>query len=133
MGENLKSIVAKAFKHHSNAAIQRRLKTPDLFSETPFIYYHHYRCRATNGSFLSVGDVVAIVLCKHRPQVWLEAHAIGEIEGDEALEIIEALEKDDRAGNCILARVEDEIGVDGRFSIMLMEEGSRVTTEQPTL
>src|SRR5262245_46103098 len=101
MGENLKSIVAKAFKHHSNAALQRRLKTPDLFTETPFVYFHHFRCLASHGSMVSMGSTVAIVLVKGHLQVWLESCAIGEIEGDDAVEIIEALKSDERAGNIL--------------------------------
>lgn len=131
MGENIKAIVGKKFKHHSNAAFQRRLMTPELFSATPFLCYHNYRCRTTNGNVLTVGDEVVVVRAKHSVMVWLEAHPIGEIEGDDAVELIEALEAEPRAGKCLMARIEEEVGIDGRFSIMLTEGVQRVIT--PTI
>lgn len=127
MGDDIKSIVAKKFKHYSNAAFQRRLLIPELFSSRPFVCRHSYRCRATNGNVLSLGDSVAVVHTKRGVEVWLESHAIGKIEGEDAIELVEALEVDPRAGKCVMACVEEEVGLDGHFSIMLAEGGQRVT------
>lgn len=131
MGDDIKSIVAKKFKHYSNAAFQRRLMTPELFSSRPFVCRHSYRCRATNGNIVSPGDCVAVVRTKRGVEVWLESHAIGRIEGEDAAELVEAFEADPRAGRCVMACVEDEIGLDGHFSITLTEGGQGVNRPAP--
>jgi hypothetical protein len=126
MGDDIKSIVAKKFKHYSNAAFQQRLMTPELFSSTPFVCLHAYRCRATNGNAVSPGDSVAVVRTKRGVEVWLESHVVGKIEGEDAIELVEALEVDPRAGKCVMACVEEKVGLDEHFSIMLTEGGQRV-------
>ncbi|MSU58838.1 MAG: hypothetical protein EXS35_11850 [Pedosphaera sp.] len=128
MGENIQSIVAKKFRTHGNDAFRRRLMTPELFSSRPFICHHSYTCRATNGNILSVGDDVAVVRTKRGVEVWLESHVIGKIEGEDANELLEAFEVDPRAGKCVMGRVEDDVGLDGNFSIILTEGVQRVIT-----
>lgn len=127
MGENIQATIAKAFKHYGNAAYQRRFMAPDLFSRTPFVCYHTYRCRATNGCFLQPGDNVVVVLRNHKIEIWLQSHAVGEVEGEDAAELVQALEAKDHAEQWMMARIDEECGLDRHFFIKL--EGGPIVVE----
>ena len=124
MGWKIKAAVAKAFKIHSNKAFERRFQTPNLFSRAPFLCLHAYRCHATNGTSLCEGELVAIVRRENKIQIWLEAHIIGEVEEQDASELLPVIEEEPRAEQIIMARVEESIGVDGYFSVIPCEQVS---------
>jgi hypothetical protein len=124
MGWKIKAAVAKAFRTQSNKAYRRRLQTETLFSRVSFLHLQSFRCHAKNGVCVSQGDSVAIVRLKTKVQIWSEDRVIGEIEEAEAAELM--AEREMVGKQVMMARVEDGVGMDGRFSIVLSEEVSDI-------
>ena len=121
MGDDIKSKIAKAFKHHSNRAFDRRLNTPDLFSSVPIILVRSYRCRAETGVTLQRGEIVAAVRSHKKVRVWCGNQIIGEPVAGELAAFLEIFDAEPRAERIALAQVTEEVGLDGCFDIELVE------------
>lgn len=124
MGESLQTRVARAFKRYSNGAFQQRLNTPDLFFEYAFVNRHLYKCRVARPS-TSVSPHEMIMICRAgaRLRVWREGEEIGEIVGPDADELTDAFNGESRACNMVVGLVQEGVGLDGFFSLMLMSGG----------